>query len=351
MATVKADYDVISRLSGLGSLSQIQTNTFYGLNYRATSAPVPVNCDIDGFTFFTRPRLNFSNGNLFMDRMFRGLLSDNQNTVQRYIRVMLDPIAQREDNITCPIVDPLNPFIPLLSNTLLSLSGWPDIQADTYTSEPGVVKEEFAMIDSSTRLNGVYSLTANFRNIAGDPITTMFALWVKYASLVYEGIMKPRMESILTRRIDYTTRIYRLVMDSNKQFVQKIGACGAGFPTASTIGASFNFNSENPYSSENDQISIPFTCMGANYLDFRLVIEFNTLVQNYNPGMRDANRKSRYRKLTTHEEKDYFNYRAYPLIDLDSMELEWYVSNDLYKEYTAGVKHVTGLNNGTLKLS
>ena len=344
MATVKPDYDVISRLTGLGALSQIQTNTFFGINHRASSAPLPVNCDMSGLTFFTRPRLNLSSGNLYMDRMFRPLLTENKNTIQRYLRVMLDPIGEKEDNITCPLVDPLNPFIPLLSNNLLSLAGWPDLQAETYTTEPGVVKEEFSMIDSSSRINGVYSLTANFRNMAGDPITTLFALWVRYATSVYEGTMTARMDSILQRRIDYTTRIYRLVLDSSKLFVQKIGCCGAGFPLASTVGAAFNFNSESPYTSENDEISIPFQCMGAMYFDYRVVHEFNTLVGMYNPGMREGYRASRYRKLANNAEKDYFNYRAYPHIDLDSMELEWYVSNDMYKEYTNGTKYVTSLS-------
>ena len=344
MATsnTKTDYDIISRLNGLGRLSQAQTNVFYGLNHRMTSSPLPVNCDIDGLTFFTRPRLNLSDGNLYMDRMFRPLLTDDVNTVQRYIRTMLDPVGSIMNHITCPVVDPLNPFIPLLSNNLLSLSGWPDIQADTYTTEPGVIKEEFSMIDSSTRNVGSYTLSASFRNLPGDPITAMMALWVRYASLIYEGIMVPYTDAIVERRIDYNTRIYRLVLDSSKQFVQKIGACGVAFPTASTLGAAFNFSSDSPYSNENTQISIPFQALGANYLDFKLVEEFNKLVCTFNKGMSDTYRNAQYRKLVTNAEKDFFNFKAYPRIDY-SMELEWYVSNDTYKEYTNGVKYVSNL--------
>ena len=84
--------------------------------------------------------------------------------------------------------------------------------------------------------------------------------------------------------------------------------------------------------------------MGAIYLDYRLVHDFNALVGYYNPGMRDDYRASRYRKLANTTEKDFFNYRAYPRIDIDSMELEWYVSNDVYKEYTNGTKYVTSLS-------
>lgn len=320
----------VSKNSGLGEFESAITNTFYGLNYRGVGNAALNNTEQHGLTFFTRPCLNLSYDNIKMVRTFVPLLTESQISYQRAIRVLLDPRAAFEKNVTCPIIDHNNPFIAVLTNNLISLSGWPDLDVDVYTTKPGAMREEFSMIDGYPRILNAFDLTANFRNIKGDPITLLFNIWVMYAARVYRGDFNPYTEMILENTIDYNTRIYRLTLDPTRQYVQKIAATGASFPSASPIGAAFNFTEEQPFTREADQLSIRFRCMGAEYMDPILIREFNELVFGFNPGLKNqARRNSLYKKLTL-QERIFFNYRGLPLINPDTNELEIYVDRVMY---------------------
>lgn len=184
------------------------------------------------------------------------------------------------------------------------------------------------MVDSAPRIFSTIDFTANFRNIMGDPITLMFLVWCHYAAMVYEGRMDPYPDNLIEHRIDYNTRIYRLILDRTKTFVQKIGATGAAFPLASPIGAAFNFSADEPINRENEQISIPFRAIGVDYQDPALVVEFNHTVQMFNPAMKDGNRQNSYVKLTP-AQRNVFNYRGYPHINPDTYELEWWIPKNI----------------------
>lgn len=323
--------DRISRESGLGSLSRALTDTLYGINHRRVSNPVPINTDNHGLTFFTRPMLNLSYDNIAASRLLHPLLTDDQYTLARYVRATLDFQGQLE-GVTTPLVDPKMAFIPLLTNSLISISGWPDMVVDTFTSQEGIYKEAYSQVDGVSRIFTTYDLTANFRNLAGDPITFLFMVWIHYASQVYEGRMMPRREMIVQNRIDYNTRIYRLVLDQTQTYVQKIAACGAAFPMATPLGGAFNYSSDEPFNHDNDQISVPFRCMGADYQDPVLVHEFNAVVAMFNKSMATVGQKgNNYHKLTP-AERNYFKNTGYPRINPETYELEWWVPGDVYNE-------------------
>lgn len=327
----------ISRDSALGEFEAAITNSLYGLNYRGVGNAALNNTEQHGLTFFTRPCLNLSYDNIKLVRTFVPLLTNSQYSYQRAIRTLLDPRGANERSITCPLIDNRNPFIAVLTNNLISLSGWPDLDVDVYTTKPGVSREEFSMIDGYPRILNAFDLTANFRNIKGDPITLLFNTWVMYAARVYRGDFDPYPEMILENTIDYNTRIYRLTLDPTRQYVQKIAATGAAFPTVSPLGAAFNFTEEQPFTREADQLSIRFRCMGAEYLDPIIIKEFNELVLSFNPSMRDEARRSSYYKKLTLAERSYFNYRGLPLINPDSNELEIWVDRTMYNtELNAG---------------
>lgn len=328
----REEINFISRLSGFGGLSQAQTNNLYGFNHRQNGNPVPVNSDNYGLTFFTRPRLNLSYDNLSASRLFAPLQSQNSRSLPAAIRALLDHFSEIEGRHSSPLVDRHNPFIPMMTNNLVSMSGWPDIALDTYTSKEGVYKEAWSMVDGTSEINNTFDVTATFRNTAGDPITLLITAWVHYMAKVYNGEMVPYPDAIVQNKIDYNTRIYRLVLDKKKRFVQKIGACGASFPMASPIGSAFNFSNETPFNRETDQISVPFRCMGAMYMDPILVYEFNRTVQIFNSQMRDESREETYSKLNN-SSFNYFNYRGYPRIDPDTYELEWWVPKDSYNNF------------------
>jgi hypothetical protein len=125
-------------------------------------------------------------------------------------------------------------------------------------------------------------------------------------------------------------------MDHTRTKVQKIAACGAGFPVANNLGANFNFTADKPYNEDINQISVSFQCVGAIYNDPILVDSFNRVAYIYDSTLSEIKkndkgvRKSATHKKLTPQEKLLFNYFGYPQIDPETMELEWWVKNDDY---------------------
>lgn len=345
--TVSESVSKVSLTSTAISIDTAIGDNFYGINHRQEAGAVPINKDGHGLTFITRPAFNLSAPNIRGSAMLHPLLNTNPNSIQRIIRAYLDPRLARE-GVPCGLVDPNMAFIPVLTNNLLGISGWPDVENDTFTSQPGVYKEAWFMVDTLAQNLSTYDITMNFRNIEGDPITYLFFIWAHYASLVYTGELVPYPEYIVENEIDYLTRIYRLVLDKDKRFVQKIGATGIAVPLSSPIGASFNHDAASPLNKSNDQLSITFRCAGALYMDTRLIWAFNTTVAYFNSDM-DSKKFSAKRKNPdkyfnewefTHssykqvplEALGVFNNRGYPRIMPENNELTWWVPADLYKE-------------------
>jgi len=352
--TIKDVLSVIQKSGGLGDLSQAAINNLRGINHRGGGNPLPINKDNQGLTFFTRPNLNLSYDNIASRRILTPLLDGDgeaANTYQRAIRMTLDPYlgdpAKFKDGdprrggkmMVCDLIDQKNAFIPILTNCLQSLGGWPDLSVETFTSTPGNYQESWAMVDSSSRFYEVYELNASFKNIEGDPISVLFSSWLHYMSGVYEGSMVPYPNNLVERRIDYQTRIYRLLLDPSRRYVQKIAACGAAFPLNSPLGNSFNFSNEGVYNQDNDQISIRFKAMGADYNDPITFQEFNAVVQVFNPDMKGDNAdRSRTLRMLSQEELKSFNYEGYPRIDPESFELQWWVPKESVTTSGSSVK-------------
>lgn len=347
--TVEENLDKLTRASPHGQISSALGDSFYGLNHRQQPGAIQINKDFYGLTFFTRPAMNLTTENLRAIRQLAPLLTSESKSIQRIIRCLLDPELGREGTgIDSPFVDNDQAFIPILTNNLLSISGWPDVIAPFHTSQEGVYKEAFSLVDGLTVNYSTYDITANFRNMPGDPITLMFFVWCHYMSLVYRGDMVPYPDFIIQNEIDYQTRIYRLVLDSTKTRVQKIGACGAAFPTNAPMGAAFNFEHDRPINASNDQISIHFQCMGAQYQDDILIYEFNRVVGLFNRGLSSEKFVDAYSRdtdgqlVTTSTNREFkkvpmdalviFNNRGYPRINPATYELEWWVSNDDYEQ-------------------
>jgi hypothetical protein len=317
-------------------------DSFWGINQLSQPPAITINRDMHGLVFFTRPRLNLTNDNMSNVRIFTPLMSTNQDSIQCALRSYLDPtLALSSSNaIASSVVDPHQAFIPILSNHILSANGWPDLDAGTFVAHEGVYKETWSFIDSIVRNYSTYDITANFRNIPGDPITMLIFYWLHYAENVYLGDMSPYTDALLQNEIDYTTRIYRLVLDATKTKVQKIGATGAAFPISCPVGASFNFESSHPVNASNDQIPITFRCIGAMYHDDMLVHEFNLTVQAFNAGMKDANRTNLYTQIPM-AYLSLFRNRGYPRINPDNYNLEWWVSTSAYNTVVASLNSST----------
>lgn len=341
----------VEQKSGRGNSRKTISNLFSGFNHRMAPLYVPKNLDSTGYTFFTRPDLNLNEENVLNSRRIREMLRGGYNSQVASIIAMLDPLS----NITAlskssiKLGSALNSkvefdnrqaFIPLLTNTLVSLTGFPDSTLDVYTSEEGIKREQWSMVDSTYQINYGFSLNASFRNIEGDPITTLFTIWLEYMAGVRDGTFIPRARSIIQREIDYQTRIYRLIMDPTRKYVRKIGIVNAAFPVNDSLGAIMNVSANTPFINANDQLDIQFQANIAQYMDPILIQEFNDVVSTFNPNMLPVDDDTSVFVPYGHDdmvklsnnEIGIFNYYGYPHIDINTYELSWYVDSDKYDE-------------------
>jgi hypothetical protein len=245
------------------------------------------------------------------------------------------------------MVDPQSAFIPILTNNLNSISGWPDVVAPTFTSKPGLYNEAWSIVDGIARNYESFDMDATFRNTRGDPILYMFYVWLHYAALVFEGRLSPYIDMITENELDYNTRIYRLVLDRNKDVVTKIAATGAAFPISVPTGSFFDYNTDHPYNDQNRDISIRFRCMGVDYQDDILIREFNDTVAIFNPEMADGKRGHMVK--VSKNTVAMFNNRGYPRINPSTYELEWYVSDGLFRNRTTAVEKAGLTTSETVK--
>jgi hypothetical protein len=272
-----------------------------------------------------------------VDRPMSMLLREDPDCIERMVRSYLDPWAHRA-GLQCNLVDPLSPFIPFLSNNLISLNGWEDFSINMTTTTAGVYRDAMSYVDDIPYQYGTFDLNATYRNVEGDPITMMHFMWARMAALGKEGRTMPYPELLLMNERDYDTRIYRIITDQTRTFVTRIFACGAATPVNAPTGQIANFTgdgSETGSSVISEQLNFSYRCNGMMSYDHILIFEFNDLQQDYNPMMKDEARETAMHLLFPWE-KAYFNYRAYPRINPTNMELEWWVPKGDYEAIKAG---------------
>lgn len=336
-----------------GSVDKALSNNLYGLNHQQVKGILPENRDSYGLTFFTRPQLNLQNSNLRNIRQFYNLLTTKANSVQRYVRATLDPRLSLNQVVSTPesdggktkvaqgavltdLVDKNMAFIPVLTNTIKSMSGWPDVVMPSFTSKSGLKKEQWSIADGSIEIFEAFDLDLNFRNIKDEPIILMMQTWLTYMAQVFEGNISPYMDFITENEIDYNTRIYRIVLDESKRYVKKIAATGASFPINVPSGKFYDYNDATKYNDQTKEINIRFKCMGAMYNDSMLIREFNETGAIFNPNIRKLlnGDPSHNLEVIPYDLLERLNHRGYPIIDTDTMELTWYINKDSlsYKE-------------------
>lgn len=328
----------IARNSGFSAPNQRYSDALYGINAIGRNPPLSANTENHGLTFFTRPDMNMAYDNLVIDRMLANLLSEDPQSLPRAFRGLLDKRLV-DGGLDCPVIDNRNAFVPILTNTLMSISGFPDIAMQSQTSPPGVYREEYSFNDDVPYQYGTYDLQATFRNIEGDPITYLFLMWAWYMGLVYEGRIMPHPENVLFNRIDYQTRIYRLVLDRSRTKVLRVASACVCYPTGVPTGNIFNFEGdgpETPFPDASQNITMNFRAMGMRMYDNLNIADFNTVVAWFNPSMHDTRRNQSMRKLTPFE-LAFFNYSAYPRINPIDNHLEWWVTGEQYERDAGGV--------------
>lgn len=324
--------------NGFGSVKSGVSRSLYGVNFAGTPNSLPINRDHTGFTFFTKPLMNMTTDNLRQSRTLSGLLNTDETSVHRLIRASLDAQVFNEDNRAAnssyksPFINPNSPFIPILSNNLLSMSGWSDYDVQTYTSASGNMREEFSFADGVVRDYRTWDMSCSFRNLDGNLITMLFFYWVLYIEAVaITGECLPYPVMNLQHEIDYMTGIYRFTLDPSLTYITGF-AKTIGFPVTCPIGNMFNFDSDKTYNDDSHQVSIQFRCHGAEYNDPIIVREFNRAVELMDPNFRAQSRNSYYLQIPKSLYRT-FNGLCQPLIDEDSFEFQWWVPISIWEEH------------------
>lgn len=346
--------DHIYRENGYGSMSASNFLTLSGHNLLRQGQPsLRANRDNMGYTFFTRPCLNLTYDNLGQVRRMSALSNPPPKSISAWVISTLDPWQSlgigkgnsktSGENLITPLVNPHDPFIPILGTTLLSLSGWKDMSGNDFTSQAGINNEQWGYYDGYFNVTGSFELSASFRNIEGDPIGLLFQVWGEYmANVATYGYMMPYPSFLETNTMDYNTGIYRFIMDHDKTFIQKWTRTLA-WPTSLPYGNQFNFTSNKNFVEVNDEIPITFKCFGAEYNDPAVLHDFNTLVAQYNPGLKITGYDEKTRscivagqsewvKVSKHE-RVKANMLALPLINVYTNELEWWITKENYETY------------------
>lgn len=329
-----------SRRAGFGSIESIVQNTLYGLNHRQIGpSDLPIVKDGIGYSFFTKPLMNLAKDNVSASRTMAYLGNDDPESIGCAIKAMLSakpdkglpwyPIDDRTSNIRSKYIDDKQAFIPMLSRCLVSITGFPDKTLDTYTTAEGLGKSSIAMADSRPDNYGVYNLTATFRNIEGDMLTSFFNAWFEYMARVSSGSLIPYLDMMIDFEKDYEMRVYRIIPDASGEYCTKIAAPAAMFIDAVDIGAAFNMAVDKPFIDANDEISIPFKAQQIHYNDPILIREFNTLVSDFNSSMHDDVRQNEM-VLVRGVEKDICNSYLFMHINEDTKKISWWTPKAKY---------------------
>ena len=321
--------DDLFRSNSIGSINKALGYALYGINLHWSSSHIPANQYRAGYTLFTRPQLNMTTDNLLADRSMLNLLNKDPASIGRFVRCTLDPRLMNKSKYnptpySCPLVNNKQAFIPILSNTITSVSGWPSWTVPLFNEKEGLYGQSYSQVDGRVDIRSPVELTVSTNvNAAGEPLLNIIKTWALYMAHVSEGtVLSPYNDMLIENEIDYQTRCWRLGMDKSGRRVVKMAATGPGIPINVPIGEGFDFNDETIYNQE--KLSYRFTFMGVEYDDPILVYDFNKTVVAFNNEMDDNFREARM-VLVENIAMPFLSHLAYPRINPDTMILEFWI--------------------------
>ena len=297
--------DSIFAASPLGSLDKALSNNIRTFNVLQSPNALIPNQDQQGYIFLTRPQLNMQKDNIRNYAPLYGLLDDNPNGLGMAVRSLLDPYIQAGYSyrmprggtrfiqpLRCNLVDNRNAFIPFFTNNVITSSGWSDKVLPLSSTDRGLHQQTFPLIDGISRDYKEWDLSINIQNVRNDLSIATVATWIDYISLAKEGKFSPYFNFIVNNTIDSNTRVYRFVLDKNKEYVTKFAISGAAWPTTVPYGMFGDFDRNTPFNEQTKEISFRFRCMGQFWNDPRALVAFNGVVRCFNPSMADGVRET-----------------------------------------------------------
>lgn len=346
------ELDTIFASTPLGSLNKAMYLNVRGFDaYQQARAILPSK-EQQGYLFITRPQLNMQKDNIRNYTPMYHLLDEDPNGVALAVRNLLDPRLAtkyelplwnmetgKEQKVSRPpvksnLIDNENAFIPFFTNNVISSTGWGDMTLPLSSTDAGIYKQSYAHVDGISRNYGEWDLSVNIQNMKGDISIMLMQTWINYCSLVKEEYFIPYYDYLINDRVDYNSRAYRVILDSTRQKVTKILACGAMIPTSVPFGMYGDFNSKQPFAEQTKEIALRFRCMGQFQNDARLITSFNGVVSCFNASMYDDYRDKEM-VLVPYSKLPLFQGYIYPRINPDTLAFEWWAK----KEYASKVLH------------
>jgi hypothetical protein len=335
MSDLENKYEDFRTISSGGSMNSPLSRSLQGFNITKTpEMGIPKSNKMQGLVFMTRPQLNMNTHNLMTQAYYHPLLSIRESSLHRYVRCTLDPyLAVGFDGngsgypktpIASPLVDKYQAFIPLATNSLELMTGWPEIVVPTKTTEPGAYGFTYTQVDGVVAINGTYDLTLTFSSRQADPLLRLFSYWSRYSTDVFSGALLPYRCMIRRNEIDYNTGIYRILLDKNGKKLTDIAYVAKGTIATDPTGKIFDFDKNKVYIDNGETFQIVVKAEGIYYNEPFIIDNFNEVVRIFNNAMEDGLREQ-YMRLLVDSEKVTMNYAAYPRINVDTHEFEWWV--------------------------
>lgn len=326
----------VRRRSYTGDPDSAIFNMHYGPSHFGSTDLVPINQDILAYVFITKPNCNMSKQNIVKVRQLQYLLDEDPNSQACAIKCLMSTYHywdEARDGVRSNAVNDHYPFIPFLSSSLESLSGWPDEVMEFFESEEGWAKEVMAYPDGKPESNSSFDLQFTFNSKEGDPHGAFFTAMYQYMGNVATGKIVPLPVSENEFEVDTMQNVYVVLTDRSKKYVQKIACLKLGGMWQGTNnGSYFNFEKGSTIQQGARQISIPMRCVGFMYNDPAIIERFNQTVANFHSGIRNLvylNDPNRMVKINT-SVKEFFQNRGYPLINPSTSELEWWIEKEVY---------------------
>lgn len=346
MAVIKSSLELTLRRVNQDDVDQSLRNALYGFNSDFSKRYMHPSRNNQGFTFFVRPQLNLADDNIRFSRLLYGNMGSDAFDIPTFVRHTLDPRVAAASDID--VINNKQAYIPLLTNSLLTLSGFPDIELPTTSSEPGLLQEVYTLPDGATDNYGPVEISTEFLNTTGDPIQHLFHTWTIAISLMVQGKIRPYPDFISEHERCFDTRIFRIILDQTGRFVRKVAATGPGFIDNVGVGQDYDYNHEKHYS-DNVSTAFRFKMAGAEYRDPILIYEFNKIGEIFNPDLSDEFREKKMAKVPL-SLRHAVNHLGYPRIDEQTMEFEYWIDKtiltSMLDELTPRDEHNEKLTSG-----
>lgn len=297
---------------GSGGYTNVLQNFLSRMDRHGT-ALVPLNNLNYGYTFITRPRLNFTTVNLLQHPVLSTLITEDENSVGFMIRGLLDTCisgcygcgiknlpglsdhsfedikALKARAINSALLDRHNPFLIPLCNGLKGISGFPDFNLEATPIGEDFHSGDWTFVRGSDMLNRTQELSLEFRDVQGSIILSIFFYWCLYIALQCKNVVQAYPDDIYQQRLNYTVSIYRFITDASRSNILWWSKATGCFPKSAPVGALFNVNQGEVTISAAQNFSIPFTANVIEYNNPGILYDFKYLVSRYAVGDNNYN--------------------------------------------------------------